>query len=99
MYKERLLKFFIFSTLLMLPVAAFGQQLITSPVILKSFAKIIRDRQYSCQRCEQVKPTGNHQKSLGYTATCKHNHSYTVLITPAGAMVVKPVSENLLVQQ
>ena len=83
---------------LLSPVVALSQEPITAPPVLDSFAKIIRNKQYSCQKCNSVQPIGRHNKSRIYKATCKHNHNYEIFLTPNSDMIVKPLSEKLLVR-
>ena len=83
---------------LLSPCVAFSQEPITAPQVLDSFAKIIRNKQYSCQKCNLVQPIGNQNKSRVYKASCKNDHSYEIYLTPHSDMVVKPLSEKLLVR-
>ncbi|GEM_PF-4463022 len=99
MRKLLLINLFIGGSLLLSPLAAMSQEPITNPQVLDSFAKIIRDKQYSCQSCELVQPTGSHNKIYTYKAICKHSHTYEVLLTPSSDMIVKPIMKNLLVQR
>ena len=99
MRKLLLINIFIIGGLLLSPPTAMSQEPITAPQVLDSFAKIIRNKQYSCQSCELVQPTGSHDKTRTYKAICKNNHTYEVLLTPSRDMIVKPIMKNLLVQR
>jgi len=81
---------------LLSPCVVFSQEPITAPQILDSFAKIIRNKQYSCQKCNLVQPIGIRNKSRVYKASCKDDHSYEIYLTPHSDMVVKPLPEKLL---
>lgn len=97
MHKLLFINIFIIGYLLLSPLTAMSQKPITDPQVLDSFAKIIRDKQYSCQSCELAQPTGSHDKIYTYKAICKHNYTYEVFLTPNSDMIVKPVMKNLLV--
>ena len=91
--------FILSSLVLLLPMAALCQEAITAPQVLDSFAKIIRAKQYSCQKCNIVQPIKHLNNGWSYTATCNYNHKYEVLLTPQGDMVVEPILDKLLVSQ
>jgi carboxylesterase type B len=89
----------IFSGILFRPAVATSQEAITDPQILASFAKIIKDKQYSCQLCRNIQPIDHHDEGWSYKVTCKNKHTYNVVLTPHGDMIVKPIIEKVLVQQ
>jgi len=71
---------------------AFCQETITDKKILSSFAKIIRTKQYICQPCNQVSPTGHNADGISYEVICNYDLTYTVVLTPRSDMIVQPVS-------
>jgi len=84
---------------LLFPLVALSQEPLTAPPILDSFERIIRNKQYICQKCNSVQPIGTHNKSRVYRAKCKYNYSYEILLTPNSDMIVKPLSENFKAQE
>ena len=89
----------ILSGILCRPAVAADRETITDPQILDSFAKIIKDKQYNCQLCCDIQPMEHHDEGWSYKVTCKNQHTYNVLLTPYGDMVVKPVIEKILAHQ
>ena len=80
------------TSFLLLAQFAVCQETITDKDVLSSFAKIIRTKNYICQPCSQVDPIQQNNKGLSYEVSCNRGLTYTVILTPVNAVVVRPLA-------
>jgi len=77
--------------LLVVPATADALEKITEPGIKEFFAETVRKNGYFCESCRDVYILDEDQNGFIYRVICNNNVlSFTVIITPAGKVLVQP---------